>query len=142
MLNDELAAYYAQMAKEKEKEAREDRDAEESSGEDDDADEFEDVGIGGGTSAIVDTPSSSQSATGGANGFNDKAMVSGALQSFASESGSSAPATGISTPMSEGAGGADRDGPELKRLKTSKVEMNGAGGVSDEDDEAEFEDAL
>ncbi|KAL9612765.1 MAG: hypothetical protein Q9167_002650 [Letrouitia subvulpina] len=142
VLNDELEAYYKQMAKEKEKEAREDREAEDSSGEgEDDEDDFEDVGIGGNGSMTPDTPSSSQSVVGDINGtINKKAMVSGALQSFASDSGSSGQATGISTPASEGVA-IDQDGRELKRVKI-EAKANGVPIVLDEDDEAEFEDAL
>ena len=145
ILVDELAAYYDQMKQEKEKEAREDREADESSGEDEE-DQFEDVGIG---ASDIATPSSSISTN--ANGGKTLSSVNGVkLQD--SESGSSAPGTGISTPIVsgtavEGFGGSS----PAKRLKLEES-FNGAGLVqprgevlekdSDEDEEAEFEDAL
>ncbi|KAL9032300.1 MAG: hypothetical protein Q9214_008024, partial [Letrouitia sp. 1 TL-2023] len=142
VLNDELEAYYTQMAKEKEKEAREDREAEESSGEgEDDEDGFEDVGIRVHASMTPDTLSSSQSPVEDVNGtINKKAMVSGALRSFASDSGSSGQATGTSTPASEGVV-ISQDGRESKRVKFG-AKANGGTGTPDEDNEAEFEDAL
>ena len=88
VLNDELAAYFAQMQAEKEKEALEDRD--ESSGDDDD--EFEDVGI---NATNASTPS--DSASGAANGQGN-GLLGGILKRQASDSGSSAPQTGTPTP--------------------------------------------
>ena len=121
VLNDELTAYYAQMAQEKEKEAREDND---SSGDEDD--EFEDVGIMG---SAVDTPSSS---------------LAGETKVKDSESGSSAPATGTSTPAGSIA---ILDGDIAPAAKKVKFEENGVedakpGKDSDEDEEAEFEDVV
>ena len=122
VLNDELTAYYAQMAQEKEKEAREDREADESSGEEED--EFEDVGI---VLSNVDTPSSS---------------FAGEPKAKDSESGSSGPATGTSTPAGSVA---LVDGDIARAAKKVKFEENGvedikAGKDSDEDEEVEFED--
>lgn len=145
VLNDELAAYYAQILQEKAKEAREDREADESSNdEDDDNDEgdFEDVGI---VASQADTPSSSMSTN--ANGT--KNITSHAVtRKRRSDSGSSAPGTNHSTPV---AAGTVLD--ESRAAKRPRVE-NGENGLgaekseampgnadSDEDDE-EFEDAL
>ena len=144
VLNDELAAYYAQMEKEKEKEAREDREADESSGEDED-DEFEDVGIG---ASGIATPSSSMSAA--ANGVKG-ALVNG-LKIPGSESGSSAPGTGISTPVASGTSAEGQDGSSPAKRPKLEQHLNGTDSTtlsgekpdkdSDEDEEAEFEDAL
>ncbi len=143
VVDDELTAYYTEMQKEKEKEAREDREADEEDEEDDDDDEFEDVGIGG---EAVATPESSISAT--VNGVKE-ALVNGKLKrELESESGSSAPATGTSTPAGSQLVIEDEEGPATKKVK---LEANGVGAAatvgtvaekdSDEDD-AEFEDAL
>ena len=122
VLNDELTAYYAQMAQEKEKEAREDREEDESSGDEDD--EFEDVGI---MPSSVDTPSSS---------------FAGETKVKDSESGSSAPATGVSTPAGSGTI-PDVDGlPASKKVKFEEEHSEEVkpGKDSDEDEEVEFED--
>lgn len=135
--SDQLAAYYAGMAQEKEKEEREDREAEESSEDDeDDEDDFEDIDINA-------TPTSSQS--------NLKAEETVALKpppnamtqgnDLASESGSSAPGSVASTP----GGAMDTDGPVVKRVKVEEANGGAVGSpaVPDEDDEeADFEDAL
>ena len=136
VLNDGVAAYYAQLAKEQEQEAREDREGDESSGDEED---FEDVGI---AVSAIGTPSSSMSAD---RHFN------GGARTKASESGSSAP-TNTSTPAPSGQVIEDEDAPLAKKVK---FEMRGnglagagagAGGQedkdSDEDEDAEFEDAL
>lgn len=143
VLNDELASYYAQMQQEKEKEAREDQEADESSGEDDD-DDFEDVGIG----ASVAVSSSSSTVNG-----TKAARSTAAGKKRGSESGSSAPGTNISTPAGSILVLDDEDAPAAKRVKPSSQGnenggaakphgSNGAERDSDEDDEAEFEDAL
>ena len=143
-LNDELATYYAQMAQEKEKEAREDRDADNTT---EDEDEFEDVGIG---ASNVATPSSSMSA--GVNGSQTAPSVNGSKSlKRESESGSSAPNTTTSTPAASGAVDDGREQSPAKRIKldpavTVSVETVGFDKTekedSDEDDDAEFEDAL
>lgn len=146
VLNDELAAYYAQMQQEKEKEAREDREADESSGDDED-DEFEDVGV---VPSGAATPSSSASA---AISGTRPGLANGAVKPHNSESGSSVFGTGISTPAGSGAVADEPDGPlEVKRVK---LEDNGAvllettatleekaDNISDEDEDVDFEDAL
>ena len=139
VLNDELSAYYAQLAQEKEKEAREDREADESSGEDD---EFEDVDVGQSSAvASLGAPTSINGAKGA------ELEQSGKI----SETESSAPATDPSTPANGDVNAhAGSEGPILKRVKfedSSEHTTNGnvtAGKVaendSDEDDEVEFED--
>ena len=122
VLNDELTAYYAQMAQEKEKEAREDREGDESSG--DEEDEFEDVGIG---ASNVDTPSSS---------------FAGETKIKDSDSGSSAPGTASSTPAGSGTLPDVDVLPAAKKVKFEEgaVDEVKLGKDSDEDDEVEFED--
>ena len=139
VLNDELAAYYAQMQAEKEKEAQEDRD--DSSGEDEA--EFEDVGI---DATNANTPSSFTSAT---TKTIKNGLPNGLLKAQTSESGSSAPGTGTSTPAGSQPVAADDNGRPVKRVRL-EAQDNGivenkatpADKVSDEDEEAEFEDAL
>lgn len=139
VLNDELAAYYAQMAQEKAKEEREDREADESSG-DEDEDEFEDVGI---RASAAPTPSSSVSVP--AAPFKNG-------RKRGSDSGSSGPGTNRSTPAGSGAVlfDEDTDGRAAKKVKIEGGENGvvvqagqGESRVSDEDEEdGEFEDAL
>lgn len=132
--SDELAAYYARMAQEKEKEEREDREAEES---DDDEDEggFEDV-------SIDPTPGCSQTNSKGEEGASLRPQPSELTlgNDLVSDSGSSAPGSVASTPGRV----LDNSGPALKRVKVEEVNGDAVGSqaVSDEDDEAEFEDAL
>ncbi|KAL8942053.1 MAG: hypothetical protein Q9211_001562 [Gyalolechia sp. 1 TL-2023] len=138
--SDELTAYYAGMAQEKEKEEREDReDEEDSSDEEGEGDEFEDV-------EIKATPSSSQSNIKGEEIRDLKSppsRMSRENDELMSESGSSAPGSVAPTP-SYLVG--DSNSPVAKRVKVEAP--NGSGGseanppVSDEDEEAEFEDAL
>ncbi len=122
VLNDELTAYYTQMAQEKEKEAREDQEADDSSAEEED--EFEDVGI---TPSNVDTPSSS---------------FAGDTKVKDSESGSSAPATGVSTPAGSGTIPDAEAPPAVKKVKFEEEQTENVkpGKDSDEDEEVEFED--
>lgn len=144
VLKDELAAYYAQMAQEKEKEAREDQEADESSGGEDE--DFEDVGLG---QSAVASPSSSINA--GTDGRKDQEKGRSSTKRKSSESGSSTPATNGSTPAASGALG-DGAVPVTKRVKFESQEqsvMENKPAVntsldrdSDEDEEAEFEDAL
>lgn len=135
--HDELAAYYAQMAAEQEKQALEDRD--ESSGEDED--DFEDVGI----DANANTPSSSPSAA--ANG-SKSTTLNGILKRQPSESGSSGPGTGAQTPAGSQLQVAEDAAPPAKKVRIEGEENGGkesqlvpADNVSDED-EGDFEDAL
>lgn len=135
--NDELAAYYARMAQEKEKEAREDRDAGGTSDEEDEEDEFEDV-------SINPTPSGSQSNLQNGENGNLKPPPSGmnTANDLVSESGSSAPGSAVSTP----AAGLDDGRFAAKRVRLEAAQWDGEAAsnpvVSDEDKAAEFEDAL
>ena len=132
VLNDGVAAYYAQLAKEQEQEAREDREGDDSSGDEED---FEDVGI---AASGLGSPSSS---------FSADRPLNGGTRTKASESGSSAP-TNTSTPAPSGQVMDDEDAPLAKKVKFEPREngIAGAGGQedkdSDEDEDAEFEDAL
>ena len=139
-LNDEVAAYYAQMAKEDamaaEKSAESDDDD-----EDEDEDEFEDVAVDGAT------PSSFTSTR--VNGAKE-GLLNGILKHRDSESGSSVVGTGMSTPAgSQPLSIDDVGGPPVKKVRLEGEENGGedANGAapakdSDEDDDAEFEDAL
>ena len=148
--NDELAAYYTRMAQEKEKEEREDREDEASSAVDDDEDdddeednddeeeEFEDIGI---------HPAPSESSQSNLKVENNGTLKPGPggtspIKDLVSESGSSAPPSVTTTP----AAAPDEDSPASKRLKVEAVNGNddvpGTQAVSDEDEEADFEDAL
>ena len=138
-LNEELQlkAYYDQMAQEKEKQAREDQEGDESSGEEDD--EFEDVGIGQGGD---DTPSASSPAN-VLESRNPLSQEAGKPKD--SESGSSAPATNTSTPAAFNGIQDMESAPAAKKVKFESREgedSGKSGGDSDEDEEAEFEDAL
>ena len=164
LLNDELAAYYAQMAQEKEKEAREDREADNSSEDDEEEeeeDEFEDVGIG---ASGVATPSSSMSTT-GFNGSQTAAAAaapssvngskSKSLKRESDSDGSSGPNTATSTPAVSGTvddgGGGGRDESPSKRIKLDPTRTTASVSVSvsvsakteekdDEEDEDEEDD--
>ena len=129
--SDELAAYYARMAQEKEKEEREDREDEASSDDEDQEDEFEDV-------SINPTPLSSQTNLKAEETADLKPPPSGVKQETdaVSESGSSAPGSAASTPSKL----AETISLAAKRVKLEAE--NGNAVVSDEDEEAEFEDAL
>ena len=152
VLDDELAAYYAQMAQEKAAQAQEDRD---SSAEEEDDDEFEDVGIGGASG--VATPSSSMSGAAntakhplpnGLTNGNENGNGSRRVKNE-SESSGSAPGTSFSTPAASGAvlEEEERESSPAKRIKLehSGIGERGEGSleeVKDSDSEVEFEDAL
>ncbi|KAL8723307.1 MAG: hypothetical protein Q9225_000359 [Loekoesia sp. 1 TL-2023] len=134
---DELAAYYARMAQEKEKEEREDReDEEESSGvedeEEEDDDEFEDVGI---VDPMPSTSSQLNLKEEETGNLNLKPLPNGMSQEY-------------NEPVSDsGMAVVDNDGPAAKRVKVEEAangstDVVGNAAVSDEDEEAEFEDAL
>ena len=127
-LDDELTAYYTQLAQEKEKEARKEREEDASSGEEED--EFEDVDVGGSNAGTpISTPAVS---------FNANEETKGR------DSGSSGPATENPSPAPNED---DREGLVNKRVKfhsQGEIQPNGAldkpsTDVSDEDD-VEFED--
>lgn len=139
--DEQLEAYYAEIEREREKEAR---DREEAS-EDEDEGDFEDV-LGGSQSG---TPSSSISGT---PKGSQMSQPNGSVKRKGSESGSSAPATNTSTPAGSAQAIEEGDAPVPKKVKFENQE-NGASAVkpeaaeqldndSDEDEEADFEDAL
>lgn len=148
-LDDELNAYYAQMAQEAENEKLK---AEEPDSDDDeeeeDEDDFEDVGI---VPSAFDTPSSSMSLDQNAS---REVKPNGILKRKESESGSSAPVTETPTPAASGAAVDDEEGPAAKKVKfeaqdsgPTVIRVEESAGDkqnhdSDEDDEADFEDAL
>lgn len=125
-LDDKVAAYYAEMAREKEREAKE----EASSGDDDDSDEeedeFEDVGVttnGDATPPVAATTETTAPASG------DNPLK----RELDTDSGSSGPNTSAATPNTP-----HEDGPAAKKVKLEpevKKEEE-----SDEDEEEEFED--
>ena len=140
VLNNELDAYYAQIEAEKQEQAREDRD---DSSDDEEDDEFEDVGL---DTSHVNTPPSVISET---TNHVKNGLPNGILKPQASESGNSNSATGTSTPKRSQSVGADDEDRPPKKVKL-EVQSNGViedeptpgDKISDEDDEAEFEDAL
>ncbi|CAD6590942.1 MAG: hypothetical protein ASARMPREDX12_004798 [Alectoria sarmentosa] len=143
--DEQLEAYYAEVKREqqREKEAKE-REAEAAS-EDEDEGDFEDV-LGASPNG---TPSSSLSET--LKG-SQPPRPNESVKRKGSESGSSVPATDTSTPAGSGPAIEERDGPVSKKVKFNNEE-NGTSAVkdeageqvdkdSDEDEEADFEDAL
>lgn len=138
-LNDELTAYYAQLAKEKAQEEKEEQEADESSGDEDDED-FEDVGIG---ESGVGTASSSMPTD---PTKAQERQLNGSARPKASESGSSRATSNVATPADTGTGVEDEGGSVAKKVKFETQEIETIAGKadkdSDEDDEAEFEDAL
>ncbi|KAL8973057.1 MAG: hypothetical protein Q9183_000180, partial [Haloplaca sp. 2 TL-2023] len=135
--SDELAAYYRRMAQEKEKEAREDREAERSSEDEDEQDDLEDV-------STDPTPSCTPLKLPVETNGNLKRPVSGRSKAndATSESDSSAPDSRVVTPDIESDGG--RTAPKRSKLVTAQSEDGATNNpaVSDEDEEAEFVDAL
>ena len=142
-IDDELTAYYAQMAQERADEAQANAES------DDEGSDFEDVSLGG---SAVGTPSTSIS-----NEVGEK--PNGILKRKSSESGSSAPVTKEPTPTAFGTAVDDQEGPITKRVKFENSEDRENASEteervtsidqgdqnqkdSDEDDEAEFEDAF
>lgn len=141
--DEQMEAYYAEMERERQKEVREQEG--EAASEDEEEGDFEDV-LG---ASPNDTPSSSLSGT---PKGSQPPQSNGSVKRKGSESGSSAPATNTSTPAGSGPAIEDGDGPVTKKVKFEGAE-NGAGAVkseageqvdkdSDEDEEADFEDAL
>lgn len=139
--DEQLEAYYAEIEREREKEARE----RELASEDEDEGDFEDVletsRNGTPSSSVSETPKGSQ-----------LPQPNGSVKRKGSESGSSAPATSTSTPAGSGQAIEEGDGTVPKKVKFENQE-NGLSAVkpeageqvdkdSDEDEEADFEDAL
>ncbi|KAG2411728.1 hypothetical protein HFD88_009284 [Aspergillus terreus] len=123
-LDDKVAAYYAEMERERALQAQEDA----SSADEDDSDEFdeefEDVG---GLSA---SDTASPAVTGGAPSHAPTSAPStGIKRELDTDSGTSAPQTAAATPSN------GTDEPAAKKIKNSEVKKE----ESDEDDE-EFED--
>ncbi|RHZ67718.1 putative transcription factor TFIIE complex alpha subunit [Aspergillus thermomutatus] len=124
-LDDKVAAYYAEMEREKALQAERDASSAEEDDSDDEFDEeFEDVG---GVSA---SDTASPALTGGPTSAPTSAPV-GIKREFDTDSGTSAPQTAVGTPNTP----AD-DGPAAKKIK---LEPDLKKEESDEDDE-EFED--
>jgi len=125
---DDIAAYYAEIAKAK---AEEVTSPEEDDSDDDE--EFEDVGDISGTGSAVGTPAattiSSQGPT-SAPGIGRSPMA-GIKRELDSESGSSAPQTATGTPATP----AD-DGPVAKKFKTEDIVKK----EEESDEDEEFED--
>ncbi|KAL8707142.1 MAG: hypothetical protein Q9220_007779 [cf. Caloplaca sp. 1 TL-2023] len=132
--SDELAAYYSRMAQEKEQEEQEHEDKA-SSDDDDSEDDFEDVSIDVTSSSSQSNIKAEEKGT-----FSSPASISARANDPVSESGSSAPGSTATTPAASLDDKGDVTG------KRAKIEAtNGSGTpqeISDEDDEAEFEDAL
>ncbi len=139
--DEQLEAYYAEIEREREKEARE----QEAASEDEDEGDFEDVlgatPNGTPSSSTTETPKGSQ-----------LSQPNGSVKRKGSESSSSAPATNTSTPAASGQAVEEGDGPVPKKVKFENQE-NGDKAIkseageevdkdSDEDEEADFEDAL
>ncbi|KAK2834841.1 hypothetical protein FQN49_006858 [Arthroderma sp. PD_2] len=130
-MDDTIATYYAEMAREKELEA-----AESSDDDDDDDEEFEDVSVTpDGVSQAAGTGTGTPAVNGTSNGNGQGSSLKRELDS---ESGTSGPNTTAGTPITP----ADEEGPAAKKVKleaepTIKKEED-AG--SDEDEEEEFED--
>lgn len=125
-LNDTVAAYYAEMAREKE---REEATSPDDFSEDDEEDEFEDVGV---TPSGPATPAKSEmgnvTSTPHTNG-------TGLKRELDSESGSSAPHTNVGTPITPA-----EEGPAAKKVKVEPdIKKEDEAEGSDEDEE-EFED--
>ncbi|KKK17780.1 hypothetical protein P175DRAFT_0503377 [Aspergillus ochraceoroseus IBT 24754] len=122
-LDDKVAAYYAEMEREKALQAQED-----ASSADEDSDEFDEEFEDVGAVSASDTASP----TLGAGPTSAPTSVpTGIKREFDTDSGSSAPQTAVGTPST-----AADDGPAMKRIKT---EPEVKKEESDEDDE-EFED--
>ncbi|EFQ99167.1 transcription initiation factor IIE subunit alpha [Nannizzia gypsea CBS 118893] len=140
-MDDTIATYYAEMAREKELEA-----AESSDDEDEDDEEFEDVSATPDAGAQSDsatvtangTPTVNGSGAGSANGTT-AASGSSLKRELDSESGTSGPNTNAGTPITP----AEEDGPAAKKVKmeteTEPVVKKEEDVGSDEDEE-EFED--
>ncbi|KAL2005392.1 hypothetical protein VTN00DRAFT_2603 [Thermoascus crustaceus] len=133
-LDDKVAAYYAEMAREKELQAQAEASSAEESDEEEEEDEFEDVGgvsaSGSATPAI--TGAAGPGPTSAPAPAAAPSPMAGIKREFDSESGSSVPQTAVATPSTP----AD-EGPAAKKVKFEpevKKEEE-----SDEDDE-EFED--
>ncbi|KAI9815524.1 MAG: hypothetical protein M1827_002658 [Pycnora praestabilis] len=159
----DIQAIYADLRRQdeenEEKARRKEEEDEETEGDEDDEEgDFEDIGVVGGSG--TDTPASSAIVTNEASKSsltNETAMAR--LKSQESESGSSGLATGAATPAALTVNGdADDEGHRPGAVKRARIaepskeavlkaqvlstEDNKATEDSDEDEEAEFEDAM
>ncbi|KAF7594518.1 hypothetical protein BBP40_008965 [Aspergillus hancockii] len=128
-LDDKVAAYYAEMEREKALQAQEDSSSAEDDSDDFD-EEFEDVGGVSASDAASPAFGGSGAGAGPTSAPADKNSV-GIKREFDTDSGTSAPQTASATPST-----AVDEGPAAKRVK---VEPEVKKEESDEDDE-EFED--
>ena len=148
VLNDELAAYYEQIEKDREDQMEKERqlklqEEEESGDEDEEEEDFVEVPVDASNGAA---PSSSTSAL--TDGIKN-GLPNGILKHRGSESGSSAAGTGTTTPAGSQTLQVESTGRPVKKVRL-EGHANGdatafAGSPandSNEDDEAEFEDAL
>jgi len=121
-LDEKVAAYYAEMAREQERERKEDVSSPDDASSDEEEDEFEDVGvtISSATSAVLDTAN----VPNGSNGTLKRELES--------ESGSSVPHTNVATPniLSD-------EGPATKKVK---FELDVRKEEESDEDDEEFED--
>ncbi|EAW06345.1 putative transcription factor TFIIE complex alpha subunit [Aspergillus clavatus NRRL 1] len=134
-LDDKVAAYYAEMEREKALQAQRDASSADEDDSDDFDEEFEDVG---GVSAS-DTASPAAMGAGVGVSVGGRTPTSaptsaplGIKREFDTDSGTSAPQTAVGTPVTP----AD-EGPAMKKVK---LEPDVKKEESDEDDEEEFED--
>ncbi|KAF7624543.1 hypothetical protein AFLA_008247 [Aspergillus flavus NRRL3357] len=126
-LDDKVAAYYAEMEREKALQAQEDSSSAEEDSDDFD-EEFEDVG---GVSASDTASPAIGGAGAGPTSAPTNTTSTGIKREFDTDSGTSAPQTASATPS------ATDEGPAAKRVK---VEPEVKKEESDEDDDEEFED--
>ncbi|OJJ50522.1 hypothetical protein ASPZODRAFT_126408 [Penicilliopsis zonata CBS 506.65] len=145
-LDDKVAAYYAEMAREQALQAQADASSAEDDSDDfdDDEDEFEDVG--GVSASGSATPSAVMGGGGGggptsapAGGIPSSSMT-GIKRELDTESGSSSlPRTATNTPSTT-----TEDGPALKKIKTEPgfepAEVKVKKEESSDEDDEEFED--
>lgn len=123
---DDIAAYYAEIAKAKAEEAT--SPDEDDSDDDEDEDDFEDI-------SVVGTPAATTLGQGSTSApALGRSPMAGIKRELESESGSSAPQTTTGTPGTP----ADEEGPLSKRIKTEEDAIK-KEEESDEDEE-EFED--
>ncbi|PYI23632.1 transcription initiation factor TFIIE, alpha subunit [Aspergillus violaceofuscus CBS 115571] len=150
-LDDKVAAYYAEMEREKALQAQQDASSEEDDDDEDDDEfdeEFEDVG---GVSASETTSAASPAVAGGAGGAGSVGPTSAPKSSTTTtttagikreldtdSSFASATQTSVASPATDDGGGGGGGGPAAKKVK---VEPDIKKEESDEDeDDEEFED--
>ena len=142
-LDDELAAYYAQMATEREQAAAREESEDEDENENDEDEDLNGDGSNGATpSSLTSVPP--------VNGAKEKeGLLNGVLKHQDSgESGSSAPGTGDGTPVGSQALAGEGNEPPAKKARFAGLE-NGdeeekatAPAQDSDEDEVDFEDVL